>query len=202
VNTFARLPFAFCTAALAALAVLPSAALLDNDQVKVSRALEKAHVKGGFHEHKTNRVMIYLQPGRQRFEYKDGRQPAVFDWKTGQIVWSKAEGMHAPEVVSDEPFNIVEVELKKPGTDKMLGAPPKHCKVEIDNNQVRVLRLKLGARESTPAMAHTVNTVEVFLTDTDAHKAGDAVWIPAGTSMEEKAGATPLEAVLIEVKAE
>src|SRR6516225_2874710 len=122
----------------AAMPVEPGAALLENDQVKVVRALEKAHVKGKAHEHKVNRVMIYLQSGKQRFEYQDGRKPAVFEYKAGQVLFSKPEGMHSPEVISDEPFNIIEVELKKPGTGKKIVTPldppkidPKHYKVEL-----------------------------------------------------------------------
>jgi hypothetical protein len=99
----------------------PSAILFENDQVKVRRALETPHVKGKFHEHTANRVMIYLQPGRQRFEYQDGRQPSVFDWKEGEVKWSPAEGMHSAEVISDDPFNIIEIELKAPGTGKAIG---------------------------------------------------------------------------------
>jgi hypothetical protein len=72
-------------AALGAIPVEPSATLFENEQVKVLRALEKPHVKGKFHEHKLNRVMIYLQPGRQRFEYQDGRPSEVFDWKAGEV---------------------------------------------------------------------------------------------------------------------
>lgn len=170
------------------------------------RALEKVHVKGAFHEHKPNRVMIYLQPGKQRFEYKDGRQPAEFDWKAGQVVWSKADGMHSPEVVSDQPFNIIEVELKKPGSASTGGphdgltADPKQSSLEFENDQVRVLRLKVGAHDTAPKAALPLNTVAAFLTDSETHKAGDAIWIPAGTSDEEKAGANPLEMVLVEAK--
>lgn len=181
--------------------------MFENDQVKVVRALEKAHSKGGFHEHKPNRVMIYLQAGRQRFEYQDGRQPAVFDWKPGQVVWSKADGMHAPEVISDEPFNIIEIELKKPGTGKTIGSPHdaltsdlKHYSLEFENSQVRVLKLKLGAHESTPTVAHTLNSVVVFLTPAAPHKAGEAIWKPAGTYKEENPGVNPLEIVVVEVK--
>jgi len=73
-----------CCAALAASAAEPSAKLFENDQVNVVRALEKPHVKGKAHEHKINRVMIYMQAGSQRFEYQDGRKPENFDWKAGQ----------------------------------------------------------------------------------------------------------------------
>src|ERR1700733_8256824 len=145
-----------CGAAIGLFAVEPSATLLENGDVKVSRALEKAHVKGSFHEHKTNRVMVYIQSGRQRFEYQDGRTPQVFDWKAGQVVWSPSEGMHSPEVVSDDAFNIIELELKKPGAGKVASSPRdvlkvdgKHYKLEFENDQVRVLRMKLGAHQST-----------------------------------------------------
>ena len=67
----------FMGAALASIPTQPSAVLYDNDEVKVARALEKAQVQGKFHQHEMNRVMIYLQPGKQRFEYQDGRPTAV-----------------------------------------------------------------------------------------------------------------------------
>ena len=98
-------------AALASIPTAPSAVLVENNEVKVVRALEKNQVVGKFHQHDMNRVMIYLQPGRQRFEYQDGRKPAVFDFKAGQVVWSPPTGMHLGEVM-DHDFNIIEVELK------------------------------------------------------------------------------------------
>jgi hypothetical protein len=73
-------------AVLAAIPTAPSAPLFENNEVKVVRALEKDQVVGKFHQHDRNRVMVYLQSGRQRFEYQDGRPPAVFDWKAGHGV--------------------------------------------------------------------------------------------------------------------
>lgn len=205
--------------ALCAMEVLPSAPLLDNSDVKVTRALEKAHVKGSFHEHKVNRVMVYLQSGQQRFEYQDGRQPKTFDWKAGEVVWSPAEGMHSPEVVSDAGFNIIEMELKKPGTGKVAAGPHdalkvdgKHYKLEFENDQVRVLRMKLAPHQSTPVIEEPRNTVAIFLTDETAkttdskgavatvtHKAGEAVWQTPVTEKIENTGAAPLEVVLVEL---
>lgn len=201
----------WCGTAMCAYAVEPSATLLENSDVKVSRALEKAHVKGSFHEHKTNRVMVYLQPGRQRFEYQDGRPPAVFDWKAGQVVWSPSEGMHSPEVVSDDPFNIIEVEIKKPGAGKTPATPndalkldSKHYKLEFENDQVRVLRLTLGPHQSTPVVEYSRNSLAVFLTDqeipTASHKYGEVIWETPHTGKLENAGDKPLELLLIELR--
>src|ERR1700761_8266590 len=129
---------ALCALA-SAMPVEPSGTIFENDQVKVVRALEKAHVKSGFHEHKMNRVMIYLQSGRQRFTYQDGRQPAVFDWTAGEVKWSAPEGMHSPEVLSNDSFNIIEVELKTKGGGKditsaldPLKKDPQFYKLEFD----------------------------------------------------------------------
>lgn len=202
------------------IAVTPSATLFENDQVKVVRALEKPHVKGNFHEHKTNRVMVYLQAGRQRFEYKDGRKPAVFEYTAGEVKWSPAEGMHSPESLGDDPFNIIEVELKKAGPGKKISAKldptvidPKHYRVEFENDQVRVIRAHMGPHESVPMHEHTLNRVTVFLTDqnilattpdgktqTAQHKAGDAIWSTPVTHKEENLNDKPFEVLAVEIK--
>ena len=209
-----------CFAALAGSAAEPSAKYFENDQVNVFRALEKPHVKGKSHEHKMNRVMIYLQAGSQRFEYQDGRKPENFDWKAGQVKWSVADGMHSPEVTTDEPFNIIEVEIKKPGGGKTAGGAldvlkvdPKHYMLEFENDQVRVLRVKVGAHESIPMHEHVLNRASVVLTDqnvrsTDSqgkvetvqHKAGEASWGTAKTHQEENLNDKPLEMIIVEIK--
>jgi quercetin dioxygenase-like cupin family protein len=209
-----------CCATLGAFIVEPSAALFENDQVKVVRALEKPHVKAPFHEHKLNRVMIYLQPGRQRFEYQDGRQPGVFDWTAGEVKWSAAGGLHAPEVVSNDPFNIIEIELKKPGTGEAVSSSldpikvdPKHYKLEFENAQVRVLRVQIEPHGTAPMHQHSLNRITVFLTDQDfrvtdsngraqmtKHKAGDAVWGTPTTHTEENLSNQPFEVVAVELK--
>ncbi len=209
-----------CFAALSVSAAEPSAKFFENGQVNVFRALEKPHVKGKAHEHKVNRVMIYLQAGSQRFEYQDGRKPGNFDWKAGDVKWSAADGMHSPEVTTDVPFNIVEVELKQPGMGKkaetaqdVLKVDPKHYKLEFENDQVRVLRVKVGPHESIPMHEHVRNRVSVALTDqnvrsTDSqgkvetvlHKAGEASWGTSKTHKEENLNDKPLEIIIVEIK--
>lgn len=209
-----------CCATLGAITIEPSGPLFENDQVKVVRALEKAHVKGKFHEHKMNRVMVYLQSGKQRFEYQDGRKPQVFNWKKGQVEWSPADGMHSPEVLTDTPFNIIEVELKTPGGGKTTTSKldpvkldPKHYKVEFENDQVRVLRVKIEGHGVAPMHEHSLNRVTVYLTDQDfstkdstgktstvQHKAGEAVWGTPVTHTEKNLSDQPFEVVVVELK--
>lgn len=214
------LPLALISAAaLAAIPTAPSTVLLENSEVKVARALEKAHVQGKFHQHDMNRVMVYLQPGQQRFTYQDGRQPVVSDWKAGQVVWSTPTGMHAGEVL-DHDFNIIEVELKNKGTDKPLTSDldppkidPKQYTVEFENPQVRVVRVKVGPHGTTPMHSHTTDRVTIFLTDqkfeaedqagkvtTAEHKAGDIAWGTPLAHKERNLSDQPFEAITVEIK--
>ena len=206
-------------AALASIPTAPSAVLVENNEVKVVRALEKDQVVGKFHQHDMNRVMVYLQSGRQRFEYQDGRQPAVFDWKAGQVVWSPPSGMHSPEVL-DHDFDIIEIELKTPGTDKPitgnldpLKVDPVHYKLEFENPQVRVLRVTIPPHGVAPMHAHPTDRVTVFLTDqnfqtkdstgkvaTVEHKAGDVAWGTPIEHSEQNLSDQPFEAVSVEIK--
>jgi uncharacterized RmlC-like cupin family protein len=206
-------------AALAPIPTSPSAVLIENDEVKVARALEKNQVVGKFHQHEMNRVMVYLQSGRQRFEYQDGRQPAVFDWKAGQVVWSPPSGMHSPKVL-DHDFDIIEIELKTPGTDKAVSSTldplkvdPGHYTLEFENPQVRVLRVRIPPHGVAPMHAHSTDRVTVFLTDQDfqtkdsrgmvatvEHKAGDVAWGTPIEHSEQNLSNQPFEAVTVEIK--
>ena len=206
--------------AIAAIPVEPGGAMFENDQVKVLRAQEKPHIKGKPHEHKMNRVMVYLQSGRQRFDYQDGRKTETFDWKAGQVKWSPANGTHAPEVLTDVPFNIVEVELKTAGTRPMpvvaldpLKIDKKHYRLEFENDQVRVLRVSIGGHQTAPMHEHALNRVTVYLTDQDFesttkegkvdsvhHKAGEAVWGMPLTHTEKNTSDKPFEAIVVELK--
>jgi quercetin dioxygenase-like cupin family protein len=205
--------------ALASIPTQPSAVLFDNSEVKISRALESNHELGKFHKHPLNRVMIYLQPGRQRFEYQDGRKPEVSDWKAGQVVWSLADGMHAPQIL-DNPFNIIEVEVKTSGSSAPvsgkldpLKVDPRHYKLEFENDQVRVIRVHVEPHGMTPMHEHALDRTTIFLTDqkfrvTDAngkadvveHKAGDVVWQTPLVHTEQNLTDQPFEAVAVEIK--
>src|SRR5579863_7385880 len=68
-----------CAACLVA-AAQDSRTVLDNNQVKVLDVVVQPHQKTKLHEHTVNRVMVYLQPGRQDLNYQGGKK-VVLDWK-------------------------------------------------------------------------------------------------------------------------
>ena len=89
---------------------------------------------------------------------------------------------------------------------------PKHYKVEVDNAQVRVLRVTYGPHEKSVMHSHP-NAVAIPLTDVQVKfnlhggksqdvsmKAGQAIWTPAGTHLPENTSDKAMELVLIELK--
>jgi quercetin dioxygenase-like cupin family protein len=89
---------------------------------------------------------------------------------------------------------------------------PKHYKVELENNQVRVLRINYGPGEKSMMHEHP-GSVAIFLTDGQVKftlpdgktrestvKAGQAIWNEAGKHLPENLGTKPFELILVEVK--
>jgi len=89
---------------------------------------------------------------------------------------------------------------------------PKHYKVEVDNSQVRVLRVRYGPHEKSVMHSHPIGVV-VFLTDAHIRfhlpggksevrdgKAGTAQMTPEETHLPENLGTRAFEAILIEIK--
>lgn len=207
--------------ALAAAAALAQSSnvVVENDQVKVLKVTVQPHQKTKLHEHRVNRVMIYLQPGAQDINYQDGKKQKL-EWKAAEPKWSPSSGMHIAEITSDKPVTIIEVELKKPGSGKSPSSAldpvkidPKHYKVEMENDQVRVVRVKIGGKEVAPMHEHTLNRVVTYITDQDfrvtsadgkadavKHKAGDVSWGPPAKHKEENLSDKPFEVVVVEVK--
>jgi quercetin dioxygenase-like cupin family protein len=76
--------------------------------------------------------------------------------------------------------------------------------VEIENQWVRVLRVKLAPHEKAPEHEHP-DSVAVYLTDLGSHKAGEVAWfeatkLAAAKRAEENLSDHPAEYVLMELK--
>jgi quercetin dioxygenase-like cupin family protein len=208
-----------CTTAAALLAVETVKTPINDGDVRVLDVVVQPHEKTSMHEHKANRVMIYRNPGSQSFEYEDGRHSTI-TFKENEVKWSPIEGKHIAEIATEQPVNIVEIELKKPGAGKTitteldpLKVDHKHYKLEFENDQVRVFRVHIGPHESTPMHEHQLHRVMVYLTDanvrvtsadakvdTTPHKAGDILEGGAARHSEENLGDKPVEVIVTELK--
>ena len=89
---------------------------------------------------------------------------------------------------------------------------PKHYKVELENERVRVLRITYGPGEKSVMHEHP-GSVAVFLTDGQVKftlpdgktqltpaKAGSAVWTAAGKHLPENTGDAGMDVIVTELK--
>ncbi len=89
---------------------------------------------------------------------------------------------------------------------------PKHYKVEVDNAQVRILRITIGPHEKTPMHGHPAG-VAIWLTDATGKlttadgkteefhtKAGQAEWSGPERHWGENTSDKPLEVIQVELK--
>ncbi len=215
------LAFAAAAASHAGIPYDPATTPIDN---RVARVQLSAGAPGEVtkpHVHLTNRVMIYLQAGTNTIRYPDGRvSPEHF--KAGEVQWNNAMGTHTATIAANGPVDIAHVELKSPpnmvptvtyaARDPNV-VDPAHFKVELDNNQVRVLRLQLGKGEKTPIYEERLERLLVFLTPaqlktvgangaakTATYRPGEVQWLMPGMQSDENAGDAAYEAILVEFK--
>ena len=196
----------FALAGAAAFAQTP--APIDNDQVHVFLATEQPHKKGAVHEHPMNRVLIYLDAGKTEFTHPNGPSETR-TYKAGEAVWSPAGGLHTSENLTDKPVRIVEVELKnKPQPQAKMPLPaldplkvdPKHYKLEFENAQVRVVRVKFGPLEKGPEHEHTLGHVIVYLNDQGTQKAGSFRFDGVARHPEENKLNIAVERIVVDIK--
>ena len=202
-----------------ALPFTPASVPIDNKLVRVALS---AGVPGAVtkpHVHAMNRVMIYFDAGTNKITFSDGKvSPETF--RAGDVQWNDAMGTHVAEIIAASAVNIAHLELKNapvasvkfPANDP-LKLDPAHYKLEIDNNQVRVLRLRLRQGEKTPLHAQPFERLLVPLTParlkvSDAKGAAKTVsygkaelqWLSPGEEAEENLGDQPYEALIVEFK--
>ncbi len=190
----------------------------ENEYVRVLHWTEAPGDKAPMHEHPAL-VSIPLSPGKTRFTSADGTKREV-DAKAGQATWSEPE-KHASENLSAKPGETIQVELKQkpgaamtalPASEDSVAVDPKHYHVVLQNDRVRVLRIRYGPNETSVMHAHPAS-VAVFLTNgqtkftlpdgtsTNADvKAGQVIWNDNQKHLPQNTGSAPFELILVELR--
>ena len=81
----------------------------ENDQVRVLRISYGPHEKSMMHEHPDS-VAIFLTDQYVKFTYPGGKSEEMRT-KAGDTIWTPG-GKHLPENLSDQPLELILVELK------------------------------------------------------------------------------------------
>jgi len=208
------LPLLLTAAAIAQNRPIP----IENEWVRVVVAENTPGQKSRLHKHDMNRVMVHLSPGVMRLAY-EGKPVNEVKFEAGTVRWDPLGGMHTSENVGGTTYRIVEVELRKPGSTiawparDPLKVAPGNYKVEFENEQVRVVRVRFPAKGSIPQHEHATNRVtialtpaKILVTNADGTKveaafaAGEARWGVPGVHAEQSLLDAPIELVMIDLK--
>lgn len=179
---------------------------IDNSRMRVLVATEQPHKPSALHEHKMNRVMIYLGDGEMTYKWNGKAEKVTF--KKGDVRWDPSIGEHIAENTGDQPFQMVIVELlDKPQSPPPvlskkdpLKLDPKHYKLELDNEQARVLRVRFGPNEKSVEHEHTYSNVVVSVNEEARGTTVETRLDAPGTHTEENPLDSPVERFLIDVK--
>jgi quercetin dioxygenase-like cupin family protein len=89
---------------------------------------------------------------------------------------------------------------------------PKHYKIELENDQVRVLRINYGPHEKSVMHSHP-DGVAIFQNDIHCRftfpdgkteeqrfRAGQTLYMPAGSHLPENLSDKPIDIILVELK--
>ncbi len=206
------------TLVVAAAPLVAQEVKFDTPEARVIEVVTSPGQRSALHEHKTNRVLIYLDDGHQTLTDAAGHVEDV-RWKAGTVSWGAAGAQHISENVGGTTYRIIEVELKSgpgmlPANDlDPVRVAPDHYKVEFENPQVRVLRAHYGPREAGPEHEHILNRVMVYLTDANVKvttpdgnvqvaqaAAGDVRMGGTAKHREENLSLLPFEVLVVELK--
>ena len=155
--------------------------------------------------HATNRVIIFLDDGVMT--RKEGEQVTTIEFHRGDVRWRPASGAYTAENISDHPIRLLEIDLKgaPAGPAPVSKLDPvavdaKHYKVELENDQVRVLRVHYEPHDKGQTHEHILNRVVLYLNDQTGAKADDVRLAGAATHAEENASDRAADRIAVELK--
>ena len=83
----------------------------ENEQVRVLRITYGPNEQSVMHDHPAG-VAVFLTDMKAQFTTPDG-ESVELDGKAGEATWAEA-GPHLPQNMTDQPFELILVELKSP----------------------------------------------------------------------------------------
>lgn len=179
---------------------------LDTPQVRVYVATLAPHMPVVSKEgHATHRVLIYMDDGVMTI--KSRGETSRLPFRRGDVRWRPAGGPYVAENLSDHPIRILEIDLKGPPSGPLprtkldpVKVDKKHYKVDLENEAVRVLRIRFGPGEKSPDHEHILNRVVFYLNDQPNAKADDVRISGAATHAEANDSAQPALRIAVEIK--
>ena len=144
--------------------------MYDNPHVRVVKTTLQPHQPDPLQQPRLDRVMIYLDAGKINRTTPDGKLEKL-EIQAGDVRWAPAGGAYSRENTADQPVQVIEIELKGkpqpavavPELDP-LKVDPKHYRLELENEHVRVIRVGFGPLENGVVHQHARNYVVAYMT--------------------------------------
>lgn len=194
--------------------------IVDNEKVRVLSITAKHGETIAVDHPELNRVVIWLEQENGKSMSANGHESNL-SWKKKEARWVPAGTSNPMKLEGDAPVSVIIVELKAKGHGQNAAkspqnpwlVDPKHYRLDFENNDVRVTRVNIGPKESTPLHEHSLNRVVIYLSPMDfqidpegkpsehsIQKAGAIVWGNPVRHTEHNLSDKPFEAVVIEPK--
>jgi len=194
--------------------------IIDNAKVRVLRITIKPGETTTIDHPELNRVVVWLQQGSGKSISANGLESTI-SWKKNEARWEPAGSSHSMKSEGNATVSAIVVELKAKGRGQNTTTSPqnpwlvdpKHYRLDFENNDVRVTRVKIDPKDSTPLHEHSLNRVVIYLSPMDfqigpegkpsqhsVQKAGAIVWGDPVRHTEHNLSDKPFEAVVIEPK--
>jgi quercetin dioxygenase-like cupin family protein len=190
---------------------------IENDWVRVLRVKRGPYAKTPMHQHPTS-VLVFLTDYHQKVTEADGKVREITK-KAGDVSYIEAV-KHSEENLSDQPLEVVVIELKPrpadfkppPITLDPVKLDPGHHLVPLENDRVRVLRTILEPHLKSPMHEHP-HYVVVYLTELhttmklgdgkvvdNPRKPGEIAWRDALKHQTENIGDRTAMEIQVELK--
>jgi quercetin dioxygenase-like cupin family protein len=197
---------------------------IENQWVRAFRERMEPHGIMPLHRHPApGAVIVFLTARHNRLTPEQGPAQELRN-RAGDVIWAPAS-THRGENLTDAPFEAVQVEPRRPAGRAPAPArsdaldatvvDPQHYHVELENEYVRVLRVRIGPHEKLRLHTHpATGAVLVQLTDQNLrltladgtaresnYKAGVVRWVEPGPAhQDENLSNELLEFIRIELK--
>jgi mannose-6-phosphate isomerase-like protein (cupin superfamily) len=125
-----------------------------------------------------DRVLVYLDRGRLKETTSSGKSEIV-EVKPGDVRWAPAAEQLVAENVAPQPLEFVEIQLKGKKQPPValtdmdpIQRDPRHWSLVLDNDKVRIARVRFGPLENGVEHQHVRNYLVVYVNDQAKGKRG------------------------------
>jgi len=194
--------------------------IIDNPKVRVLHIVIEPGDTTEIGSQDRERVVVWLQQGSAEAILPGGHSVSN-SWEQNEVKLERPGPSRPMRLKGSRPVGAIVVELKGKGDVRRAPTSPqnpwiidaRHYRMEFENSDVRVTRVKIGPHEGTPLHEHSLDRVVVYLTGMDfrvtpegkgpeheVQRAGAAAWGTPVRHAEYNLSNRGFEAVVIEPK--